>query len=68
MACNPAPANSPYFWTVEVFMRPSGMTFWTIIGCVVACIALALSAIFFGYRERKRDQIEAEEKGHLLTL
>jgi len=49
-------------------MRPSGLTFWTIIAFIVTCIVLAASAFFFGYRERKKDKIEAEEKGHVLRL
>lgn len=68
VTCNPYPPDRPYFWGVEVDMMPSGATFWAMVGCTIVCIVLASLAFVFGWRERKRDQIEAEEKGHLLTL
>lgn len=58
VSCNPSPPDKPYFWKVEVFMRPSGMTFWTLLGCCIVCIILAAGAIFFGYREKQRDKEE----------
>jgi predicted negative regulator of RcsB-dependent stress response len=47
---------------------PSGTTFWTMTGCTSACIVLAAMAFFFGWKERQKDQLEAKEKGHLLSL
>ena len=42
-------------------MRPSGMTFYTMLACLFTCLALSMAAMTFGYREKQSDKLDAEE-------
>ena len=68
VSCNPSPPTKPYFWTYEEYMRPSGMTFWTLVSCIITCVVLAISSFAFGYRERKNDKQEMEENDQIIRL
>jgi len=45
---------APSRWTMEMYISPSGILFWVIVACVLACLILASLIGYLTYREHVR--------------
>jgi len=63
----PYKPDEPSLWTLELFLRSSGLTLWIIVAVVSLLIILATLICIFRWREKREDRLLKQETAHLFS-
>jgi len=61
----PYPPESPASWTLELFVKQSGITLWVIVAICSCLIVNGGIILFFRWKEKRQDLLEKQETAHL---
>jgi len=64
----PYKPGNPDSWTLELFIRTSGLTLWVIVAVVSTLIINGLIVYFFKWREKREDALLRQETAHLFSF
>eukprot|EP01118_Nematostelium_gracile_P010163 TRINITY_DN3480_c0_g1_i1.p1 TRINITY_DN3480_c0_g1~~TRINITY_DN3480_c0_g1_i1.p1 ORF type:complete len:400 (+),score=115.25 TRINITY_DN3480_c0_g1_i1:526-1725(+) len=64
----PYKPNSPEDWTLDLFIRSSGIVLWVVVAEVSCLIATGGAIAFFTWKEKKEDKLIKKETAHLFAF
>lgn len=64
----PYPPDEPTLWTLELFVKTSGLTLWVIVAVVSLLLVNSVVIFYFRWREKQEDKKEKEEQQHLINF
>jgi len=64
----PFKPKHPTDWQLELYISPSGLTLWVILGILTSLLVLGATVAFLQWREKQQDQKEKEENAHIFSF
>jgi integrin alpha FG-GAP repeat containing protein 1 len=64
----PYKPSNPAYWTLELFLSPSGIVFWVLVSVFVMLLGLGGTLVYFRVRERNEDKRAREQGRHLFDF
>jgi len=64
----PYKPEDPASWTLELYIKSSGLTLWIIVAVISWLIVTGGLIAFFSWRERREDKLLKQETAHLFSF
>jgi len=61
----PYSPSDPPSWTLELYLRLSGVILWVMVTVVVLLLLLSIAIYFFRWKEKREDRLMKQETAHL---
>jgi integrin alpha FG-GAP repeat containing protein 1 len=64
----PYKPDDPTNWTLELYIKKSGLMLWVVVAVVSCLIATGGAIAFFSWREKREDKLIKKETAHLFSF